>query len=330
MDAGVIAAIVLGALLLIFVLVILILMPCKAYFTAFFSGCYISAFRLIGMKMRKLNTSEIVNAYIMAKKSRLGLTLFDVQLVFVSGGNAMNIVKGMIAAKAAKLNINFDFLRAVDIAGRDVLEVVRECINTKTIELPLVTSLTRDKREVNVKISLTLKVNLKNYLKGVGEDTISARAVETVVTKISNSKVADELISHPEYLDKAIFDADVDEDSKFELVSADVIHIDLGHNRAFDMEKEALERNRIVASNQLEQRRLTAMAVEKEMKAKAEELRCKTIENEAEVPKAIIKAIEEGKMKDVVDYYKLQNLQADTEMRRKFMENPKKNDFFDE
>ncbi len=316
MNAGVIVAVVLAGLFLIFLLTIFCLMPRRAYFSAMFSGCFISLFKLIGMKMRKVKVDEIVAAYILARKSHLGISLFDFEIVSTSGGHPQKIVEGLNAAKAAKLNFDFDFAKAIDISGHDFLEVVRECINPKLIELPLITSVAQDNREVNVKLSLTLKVNVKNFLRGVTDETIAARAVEAVVTKIANTGRASDLVARPELLDKAVFDANVDDDSKYELVSADVIHADLGTNRGLSIEKEQMEKNRILASNQLEHRRLTAMAVEQEMKAKAEEMRAKVIESEAEVPKAVVRAIEEGKIKDVVDYYKLQNLQADTEMRR--------------
>ncbi len=317
MDAGVIVAICFAGVLFLACVIFFILLPCKAYFTALFSGCPISGFRAISLKMRKIDVQKIVEAYILAKKAHLGITLFDIETVLVSGGHPLNIIEGLIASKSAKLDFNFDFAKAIDISGMNVLEVVRECVSPKLIEMPLITSVARDNKEVNVKISLTLKVNLKNFLKGVTDETVSARAVEAVVTKIANTARASELVSRPELIDKAIFDANVDADSKYELVSADVIHADLGNDRGLPMEKEQIEKNRILAANQLEQRRLLAVAVEQEMKAKEAEMRAKQAENDAEVPKAIIQAINEGKIKDMVDYYKLENLQADTEMRRK-------------
>lgn len=325
MSSGIIALIVIMGILIISILVLLCLTPCKAYFTALFSGCYVSIFKAISMKMRKLDVAEIINAYILAKKSHLGITLYDLQIVSVSGGHPMKVVKSLNTAKTAKIDIDFNFAKAVDMSGRDILEVVRECVNPKIIELPFVTSAAMDNKEVNAKISLTLKVNLKNFLNGVGEDTISARAVEAVVTKIANTNKASDLVYRPQLLDKAVFDAGIDEDSKYELVSADVIHVDLGNDRGLVVEKEQIEKNRIISANELEKRRLTAVAVEQEMKAKAEEMHAKMMENEAEVPKAIIKAIQEGKIKDVVDFYKMQNLQADTEMRRHIISGNKQN-----
>lgn len=326
MSAGAIVGIVLGAIVFLVLLTLFCLVPKKAYFGTLFSGCWISLFKLIAMKMRKVNVAEIVQAYVLAKKSQLGITLVDLEMVATSGGHPCKIVEGLNAAKSAKLNFDFDFAKAIDISGRDVLEVVRECINAKVIELPLITAVARDNVEVNAKISLTLKVNISNFLKGVSEETISARAVEAVVTRIANTAEANALIARPELLDKTIFDAEVDEDSKYELVSADVIHVDVGVNRAFAKEKEQIEKQRLLQNNQLEHRRLAAMAAEQEMKVKEAEMRVKQAENDAQIPLAVKKAIEEGKIKDVVDYYKLQNLQADTEMRRHLIGKTESND----
>ena len=316
MSAGAIVGIVLGGVALCILAIFFCLLPCRAYFSAFFSGCPVGAFKLIGMRLRKVDVKQVVNAFVLAKKSHLGITLFDLEMVLTSGGNPLNIVEGLNASKSAKLDFDFNFAKAVDISGRNILDVVRECLSPKTLELPLITAVAQDNFEVNVKLSLTLKVNLQNFLQGATEETISARAVEAVVTKIANTESASELVSRPELVDKTIFDAGVDEECKYELVSADVIHIDLGNNRALAFEKEQIEKNHILASNQLEERRLAAMAEEQENKAKAEKARINVIESEMQVHDAVVKAIEEGKMKDVVDFYKMENLRADTEMRK--------------
>ncbi len=329
MNAGEIVAVVIGGFVFLTLLTIFLMLPKRIYFSSMFSGVYISMFRLIGMKMRKIKLEDIVAAYILAKKSHIGIGIYDFEIVSASGGHPKKIVEGLIAGKNAKLDIDFEFAKAVDISGMDILQVVRECINPKVVEIPLISSVAQDKREINVKISLTLKTVLSNFLRGVTEETISARAVEAVVTKISNTERASFLVAKPQLLDKAIFDAEIDEDSKYELVSADVIHIDLGNDRGLAAEKEQIEKNRMISANQLEHRRLMALAVEQEMKAKAEEKKLQIIENEAEIPKAMVEAIKEGKIKDIVDYYKLQNLQADTEMRRQLIgkNSSNKNDF---
>lgn len=320
MSIGAIIAIVIAIIFVALIVTFFAILPKKVYFSAMFSGVYISAFRLIGMKGRKVNYADIANAYILAKKSKLGIVLYDLEVISVSGGRPMNIVRGINAAQLAKLNMSFDFAKALDISGYDIPLVVESLSKPKIIEIPLVSAITQDNIEVNTKLALTLKVNFKNFLRGVTEDTISTRATEAVVKKIANMESAEMLLAHPEYIDKAVVDAEIDSDSKYELSSVDVILLDIAKDRKFEAEKAEIERQRIIAANKLEQRRLTAVAVEQEMKAKTEEMKAKAAAGEADISKALVKAIEEGKIQDMLDYYKLQEVQADIELKKQMLQ----------
>ena len=302
MGAGEIVAIVLASIIFVLIVVFLSFLPKRVYLGAIFSGVYVSAFTLVGMRFRKVKLQEIVGAYTLAKKSKLKISLFDLELISTSGGHPLNVVEGMNAAKMANLNISFDFAKAIDIGGYDIVQVVKECLNPFTFELPLVTAVSRDKFEVNAKISVTLKVNLNSFLKGVAQETISARGVEAAVANISNCDKAADLVAKPEILDKAIVSAGIDEGSKYEVVSVDVLLIDLGKNIGAEIEKENIEKNRVQAVNQLEQRRLSALAVEQEMKAKV-------AANDAESSRLILKSIEEGKIIEAIELFKLTNAQ---------------------
>lgn len=323
MNPGWIVLIVFCALLFIYALTIFILLPKKAYFSALFSGTYISTFKLIGLKLRKTDYQNIVEAYIVAKKSMIGLSIAQIESIAASGGNPLKVVNGVVASRNAKLDFDIDFVKAIDISGRDVLQVIQECMNPKVIQIPLVTGVAQDNFEVSVKASLTLKVNIKNFLEGTTEDTVSARAVEAIVTKISNTVVAKSLTSRPELLDKAIFDAGVDTDSKYVLESADIVFIELGENKNALLEKQLIEKQNIIEKNKLEQRKILAAALEQEEKVKIQEAKRKIYEEEQEIPRALAQAVKDGKIKDIVDFYKLQNLQADTEMRRLMAKNYK-------
>lgn len=323
MNPGWIVLIVFCALLFIYALTIFILLPKKAYFSALFSGTYISTFKLIGLKLRKTDYQNIVEAYIVAKKSMIGLSIAQIESIAASGGNPLKVVNGVVASRNAKLDFDIDFVKAIDISGRDVLQVIQECMNPKVIQIPLVTGVAQDNFEVSVKASLTLKVNIKNFLEGTTEDTVSARAVEAIVTKISNTAVAKSLTSRPELLDKAIFDAGVDTDSKYVLESADIVFITLGENKNALLEKQLIEKQNIIEKNKLEQRKILAAALEQEEKVKIQEAKRKIYEEEQEIPRALAQAVKDGKIKDIVDFYKLQNLQADTEMRRLMAKNYK-------
>lgn len=172
MNPGWIVLIVFCALLFIYALTIFILLPKKAYFSALFSGTYISTFKLIGLKLRKTDYQNIVEAYIVAKKSMIGLSIAQIESIAASGGNPLKVVNGVVSSRNAKLDFDIDFVKAIDISGRDVLQVIQECMNPKVIQIPLVTGVAQDNFEVSVKASLTLKVNIKNFLEGTTEDTV--------------------------------------------------------------------------------------------------------------------------------------------------------------
>ena len=58
-----------------------------------------------------------------------------------------------------------------------------------------------------------------------------------------------------------------------------------------------------------------AVAYEQEMSARVQEMRARVVEAEAEVPKAMAQALREGNL-GVMDMYRLQNIQSDTQMRK--------------
>lgn len=326
MSTGAIIAVVISAVMLAILITFFALLPKKVYFSALFSKSHVSAFTLIGMKFRKIDYIDIVNAYILSKKSNQTLTLADLEIISTTGGHPMNVINGLNAAKMAKLNMSVEFAKALDVSGYNIPLVVESFSKPKIIEIPMVSAITKDQIEMNIKIALTLKIDFKNFLRGVTEDTISTRAMEAIVKKVANIDSAQELLAHPEYIDKAVVDAGIDSESKYEVVSVDVILLDMANDRKFDLEKEEIERQRIIEANKLESRRLTAVAMEQEMKARAAEMKAKAAAAEADVPKAIIKAIEDGKIQDMLDYYKLQEIQADIELKRRMLGNEKEDE----
>jgi uncharacterized protein YqfA (UPF0365 family) len=69
-----------------------------------------------------------------------------------------------------------------------------------------------------------------------------------------------------------------------------------------------------VAQAKAETRRAMAVAEEQEMKARVVEMRSKVVEAEAQVPLAMAEAFRSGNM-GIMDYYRMKNIQADTNMR---------------
>jgi uncharacterized protein YqfA (UPF0365 family) len=80
------------------------------------------------------------------------------------------------------------------------------------------------------------------------------------------------------------------------------------------LQADQAEADTRVARAQAEGRRAMAVSQEQENIAGIEEMRAKLVEAEAEVPRAMAEAFRDGKL-GILDYYKLQNVQADTDMR---------------
>lgn len=317
MSGGYIALIVIASLIVIFFIVIFSLLPVKSYFTALFSKCHISARKLITMRFRKLPVFDMVNAYITARTGNAGISLAEIENMHATDCDYNKFIQGLIACKNAGVNIDYNTYKKVYLSGKDILDFVQECLNSKVVETNFITAMCADLQEINSKIKITLKVNMKNLLSTLNEETILARINESVFSFISSTKDHKTILQAPQLLAKAIYDAEVDSGNFYEVVSADVMEINLGNNIALRKEKELIEKNRVLEQNRLEARRLTAVAVEQEMKARTEEMKAKLVEKEMEVPAALTEAVKEGKIDKLIDYYKLQNIQADTEMRRR-------------
>ena len=319
MNGGYIALIVIGSLLVIFFAVVFILLPVKTYFTALFSGCHISCRRLITMRFRKLPVFDLVNAYITSRKANLGLSLVQIENIYSSNENYNALIEGMIVAKSAGLNYNMETIQKLVFAGRNIRDFVGEILTSRVMDTEWITGVCGDLQEINAKMRVTLAVNKKNIFSTIDESTIIARVNESVLSKICSAKDHRTIMQNPEVLARAVYEADADNGNFYELVSVDVVELTLGNDLSARKERDLLEKQRIIEQNKLEQRRLLAVAVEQEMKARTQEMKAKLIEKEMEVPNAVTEAIKDGKMDKLIDYYKMENIQADTEMRRRLV-----------
>ena len=317
MSGGIIALIVIVSVLVLALTIFFILVPAKSYFTAIFSKAYVSARKLMTMRYRKMPVFDMVNCYIKAKHGAVAVTIEDIENMFITKCEFNKVVEGMIACKNAGINYKFETIQKLYLKGVDINEFVKECLNSKVVDTPSMTAVCGDLQELSAKVRLTLKVNLKNIFSTLNEETIIARINETIVAKISATKDHRYILSTPQILAKEIYDAETDSGNFYELISADIVEVALGKNYQADREKELIEKNHLLEQNRLEERRLTAVAVEQEMKARTEEMKVKLVEEEMKVPKAMTQAINEGRFDKLTDYYKIQNLQADTEMRRR-------------
>ena len=108
----------------------------------------------------------------------------------------------------------------------------------------------------------------------------------------------------------------LDAGTAYEILSIDIADIDVGKNIGAVLQMDQADADKNIAQARAEERRAMAVALEQEMKAKAQEARAKVIEAEAQVPMAMAEAFRSGNL-GIMDYYRMKNIQADTDMREK-------------
>jgi uncharacterized protein YqfA (UPF0365 family) len=302
----------------IFIIIILMVffsfVPVGLWITAFFSGVKIKMGTLIGMKLRRVAPSRIVNPMIKATKAGLKLHVDELEAHYLAGGNINTLVDALIAAQRANIPLEFERAAAIDLAGRNVLEAVQVSVNPKVIETPLIAAVAKNGIEVIVKARVTVRANIERLVGGAGEETIIARVGEGIVTTVGSSQSHDTVLENPDLISKTVLSKGLDSGTAFEILSIDIADIDIGRNIGAKLQMEQAEADKRIAEAKAEERRAMAVAVEQEMRANVQEMRAKVVEAEAEVPLALAYALREGKM-GVMDYYNMKNILADTDMR---------------
>jgi len=318
---GILAAMVIGGVVLFWLL--LYLVPVTLWFSALVSGVRISLIQLILMRWRKVPPQIIVNAMIASKKAGIELKRDDLEAHFLAGGQVKRVVDALISADKANMNLDFKTGTAIDLAGRDVFEAVQMSVNPKVIDTPPVTAVAKDGIQLICKARVTVRANIQQLVGGAGEETVLARIGEGVVSSIGSSQSHKAVLENPDSISKVVLAKGLDAGTAFEILSIDIADIDIGKNIGAVLQMDQANADKNIAQANAEKRRAMAVALEQEMKAKAQEARAKVIEAEAEVPKAIADAFRNGNL-GVMDYYKFNNIKADTKMRESIAEPPSK------
>lgn len=288
--------------------------PIGLWITAVFSGVKVGLLDLVFMRIRKVPPGLIVTSLITATKAGISLTTNDLETHFLAGGHVPSVIKALISADKANIALTFKQAAAIDLAGRDVFEAVQISVNPQVINTPNVAAVAQDGIQLVAKARVTLRANIAQLVGGAGEETILARVGEGIVTSIGSSKSHKEVLENPDKISKLVLQKGLDAGTAFEILSIDIADIDVGANIGAKLQIDQASADLKVAEAKAEERRAMAVAVEQEMKAKAQEARAKVIEAEAEIPKAIAEAFRSGNL-GIMDYYKMKNIQADTEMR---------------
>jgi uncharacterized protein YqfA (UPF0365 family) len=298
----------------IFIMLFLYFVPVNLWITAVFSNVKISIMNLILMRLRKVPPSIVVNAMITSTKAGLNVTTNDIETHFLAGGNVNNVIKALISADKANIPLTFKMATAIDLAGRDVADAVQLSVNPRVIDTPPVSAVGKNGIQLIVRARVTVRTNINQLVGGAGEETILARVGEGIVTTIGSAHDHKTVLENPDQISKTVLNKGLDAGTAFEILSIDIADIDVGENIGAKLQTEQASADLKVAQAKAEERRAMAVAFEQEMRAKAQEARAKVIEAEAQIPLAISEAFRSGHL-GVMDYYKLQNVQADTAMR---------------
>ncbi|MEQ8301895.1 MAG: flotillin-like protein FloA [Cyclobacteriaceae bacterium] len=288
--------------------------PVGLWITAVFAGVKVTIGELIGMRIRKVPPGVIVNSLITATKAGLILTTTDLETHFLAGGNVPNVIRALISADKANINLSFKQATAIDLAGRDVFEAVQISVNPKVITTPKVAAVAADGIQLIAIARVTVRASIAQLVGGAGEDTILARVGEGIVTSIGSAKSHKEVLENPDKISKVVLSRGLDAGTAFEILSIDIADVDVGANIGAKLQTDQASADLKVAEAKAEERRAMAVALEQEMIAKAQEARANVIQAEAEIPKAIAQAFTSGNL-GVMDYYRMQNIQSDTDMR---------------
>ncbi|MBR5128029.1 MAG: flotillin-like protein FloA [Roseburia sp.] len=299
--------IVVIGLVALLVVLFFVFVPVGLWISAIASDVKIGILDLIGMRLRRVAPARIVLALIKATKAGLQIKVNQLEAHHLAGGNVDKVVNALIAAERAGIELSFEQASAIDLAGRDVFEAVRMSVTPKVVETTLVSAVAKDGIELLVKARVTVRTNIERLIGGAGEDTILARIGEGIVTTVGSAQTHSEVLENPDEISKLILGKGLDSGTAYEIISIDIADIDIGRNIGANLKSLQAEADNKIAQARAEERRAMAVALEQEMRAEV-------VKAEAEIPRAMAEALRSGKL-GVMDYYKMQNVQADTKMK---------------
>ena len=311
MDVGIL---ILIPILLIGIMVFLYVVPLGLWVSALAAGVNVGIFTLVGMRLRRVNPSQIVMPLIKANKAGLDVNVNQLEAHYLAGGDVDRVVDALIAAERAYIPLTFERSAAIDLAGRDVLEAVQMSVNPKVIETPIISAVAKNGIELKVRARVTVRANIDRLVGGAGEATIIARVGEGIVTTVGSSEEHTDVLENPDHISRTVLGKGLYAGTAFEILSIDIADVDVGRNIGAQLQTDQAEADKKIAQARAEERRAMAVATEQEMRAKTQDMQAKVVEAQAEVPKALAEAFRNGNL-GVMDYYNMNNIIADTKMR---------------
>lgn len=291
------------------------------WFRALLSGAPVGLLRIIGMSLRRVNPSIIVDSRIVLTKAGIPIDTEQLETHYLAQGNVERVSQALVAANKANIPLEFQRASAIDLAGRDVLEAVRTSVNPKVIDCPnpekgksSIEAVAKDGIQLRVKARVTVRANLERLVGGAIEETIIARVGEGIVTTIGSAESYKSVLENPDLISKRVLDKGLDAGTAFEILSIDIADVDVGGNIGAKLQADQAEADKRRFQAEAEKRRAIALALEQENVARVQENRAKVVLAEAEIPLAIAESFRSGNL-GVMDYYRMRNIQSDTQMR---------------
>ncbi|MAZ53453.1 MAG: hypothetical protein CMO31_05505 [Trueperaceae bacterium] len=305
---------IIAFLAILFFLILFTIIPVGLWISAIAAGVRVGLFSLVAMRLRRVPPQKIILPLIKADKAGIPVGQNQLEAHYLAGGNVDRVVDALIAADKARILLPFDRAAAIDLAGRDVLDAVKVSVNPRVIQTPNVSAVAKDGIELISTARVTVRANLERLVGGAGEETIIARVGEGIVSSIGSTGSHKAVLENPDTISKTVLAKGLDSGTAFEILSIDIADVNVGRNIGATLQTDQAEADKQVAQAKAEERRAMAVAAEQENRALVEQMRAKVVEAEAEVPKAMSTAFQQGTM-GVIDYYNIQNIQSDTQMR---------------
>ena len=312
--------------IVIFLALFTYFIPIGLWISAYFAGVRVAIFKdLVGMRLRKVPPRQIITPKISATKAGIEIELDRMEAHFLAGGNVNAVTLALISADKANIDLTFERAASIDLAGRDVLEAVKMSVNPKVINTPLIAAIAKDGIQVKATCRVTVRANIDRLVGGAGEETIIARVGEGIVTTIGSSDTHKDVLENPDGISKCVLEKGLDSGTAFEILSIDIADVDVGENIGAKLQTDQAEADLKIARAKAEERRAMARAREQEMTAQVVEMESRVKEAEAEVPRAMAEAFRSGNL-GIMDYYRMRNIEADTEMRDSISESGAQDD----
>lgn len=319
-----ITLITVASLIVIAIVLFCVLVPIKEYFKCLISHAHLSAGKLRSLKMRDLPYKLITEWYIYAKKAGINLTCDDLEVHYSTGGNLKNVVNGLVYSKDACVELSFDTAKTLDLQGRDIKEILEDCIKVRQIESGVFKTVSLDNKEILVNVALSIRTNLNKLVGGVREDTLLSRIKESFICSVAEEESKDAIKNVDVYCQK-IKAKDIDNDSLFNIIDINVISVELGRDYEYEKTLQNEEHEQRMASIILDKDRAQKELEEQQLKNDVQEELLKKAKLESQMTSEAVQMVQENKM-SVVDYFKIQNVIADTQMRKSILGTLKKDE----